>query len=155
MWSPHFRLGAPATLLFLRTTKAHPTTECISARCREHILVIYHIDFQKESIMVVQQQLFAFVPTDGPTGIGSAERQLIRRHCMRQRNKQPNSRRSKREAARTAAGTFQVVSLPGVLAETERMQPFCVPSAPPSDWALFPFPEALDVPSQKLMHECR
>jgi hypothetical protein len=101
----------------------------------------------KKRVSVMPQQ-FAFVPTNGSGVIGSAERQLIRRHCMRQKNKQPNSRRSKREAAR-------VVSQSGVQARNEQKQAFCVPSAPPSDWALFPFPEALDIPSQKLIHECR
>jgi len=99
-------------------------------------------------------QQFAFVPTDGSAVIGSAERKLVRRHCMRQKNRKPNSRRSKREAARVAAETSQVVCRSGFLAETEQRQAFCIPSAPPSDWALFPFPEALAVPSQKLMHEC-
>jgi hypothetical protein len=48
-------------------------------------------------------QQLAFVATDSSARIGSSERQIIRRHCMRQKNKQPGSRRSKREAARATA----------------------------------------------------
>ena len=119
----------------------------------------------------------AFVMTDGSGRIGSPERQLIRRHCMRQKNKQPGSRRSKREAARAAAQLSQesrpegreinnssdrlsirnsVAPSPAWRASEARTRLFvkqCIlPS--PSDWALFHFPEGLDVSAQKLMHQC-
>lgn len=121
-------------------------------------------------------QQLTFVITDGSGRIGSSERQLIRQRCMQQKNKQPGSRRSKREAARAAAkppresGSEDQVathSTDGASARS-RVQP---PSASlsegqrglfirqcilpsPSDWALFPFPEGLEPPAQKLMHEC-
>ncbi|KAH6655158.1 hypothetical protein BKA67DRAFT_559633 [Truncatella angustata] len=122
-------------------------------------------------------QQFAFVATDDFARIRSAERQLIRRHCMRQKNKQPDSRRSKREAARASAKSPR-----NHLNQDERssLRPEPIPIealvvshseectmrgqkqvsnhdqiAPPlpSDWALFEFPEKLDVVSQKLMHQ--
>ncbi|KXJ86023.1 hypothetical protein Micbo1qcDRAFT_168844, partial [Microdochium bolleyi] len=60
-------------------------------------------------------QQLVFVPTDGAARISSEEqRQLIRRHCMQGKNKRPDSRRSKREAARKAAsGAARPVSAPG------------------------------------------
>ncbi|KAH6964637.1 hypothetical protein DER45DRAFT_153573 [Fusarium avenaceum] len=120
-------------------------------------------------------QQLTFVISDGSGRIGSSERQLIRQRCMQQKNKQPDSRRSKREAARAAAKPpresgpeDEVVnhSTDGASARS-RVQP---PSASvseeqrglftrqcilpsPSDWALFPFPEGLEPPAQKLMHE--
>jgi len=123
-------------------------------------------------------QQLAFVLTDGSARIRSPERQLIRHHCMRRRNKQPGSRRSKREAARGTAGYLRklekdrestsgpllVVVNDGVAfrsnlsAEEGRKQASSpqgtLPPPPPSDWALFQFPEELDVFSQKLMHQC-
>ena len=119
-----------------------------------------------------------FVATDSSARIGSSERQIIRRHCMRQKNKQPGSRRSKREAARATAeysrkaekqdqksgsGSEPILPEDRVASRSElsaregRRQvsnkQWIVPS-PPSDWALFQFPEELDVSSQKLMHQC-
>ncbi|KAJ4247439.1 hypothetical protein NW762_013114 [Fusarium torreyae] len=120
-------------------------------------------------------QQLAFVITDNSGGIGSSERQLIRRHCMQQKNKQPGSRRSKREAARAAAkppresrpddqvvthsadgvSARNTVQPPSASVSKEHSRLFikqCIlPS--PSDWALFPFPEGLEPPAQKLMHE--
>jgi hypothetical protein len=123
-------------------------------------------------------QQLAFVATDSSARIGSSERQIIRRHCMRQKNKQPGSRRSKREAARATTKysrkskkqdkksnsgpepipTEDRVASPSELSSREgRSQvsnkQWIVPS-PPSDWALFQFPEELDAFSQKLMHQC-
>ncbi|RDW65101.1 hypothetical protein BP6252_10752 [Coleophoma cylindrospora] len=122
-------------------------------------------------------QLFAFVPTDGSARIRSPDRQLIRHHCMRRRNKQPGSRRSKREAAREASGypgnlkkqdqhsidgpqpnfTENRVVAHSTLSAQERSQAAnqqgVVPPPPPSDWALFQFPDELDIFSQKLMHQ--
>ncbi|RMJ15095.1 hypothetical protein CDV36_005249 [Fusarium kuroshium] len=119
----------------------------------------------------MSQQL-AFVITDGSGRIGSSERQLIRRHCMRQKNKQPGSRRSRREAARAAARISPesrsevqgVTHLSDGLVSRDRVVPSsrsdqktllikqCILPSPP-DWALFPFPEGLDHSTQKLMHE--
>lgn len=122
-------------------------------------------------------QQLTFVITDGSGRIRPSERQLIRQRCMQQKNKQPDSRRSKREAARAAAKPpresgpeDQVVnySTDGASARS-RVQPpsasvsewprgrlfikrCIIPS--PSDWALFPFPEGLEPAAQKLMHEC-
>ena len=44
----------------------------------------------------------AFVLTDKDAGIQTSQRELIRRHCMRGKNKKPDSRRSRREARREA-----------------------------------------------------
>ncbi|RSL60407.1 hypothetical protein CEP53_005437 [Fusarium sp. AF-6] len=117
-------------------------------------------------------QKLAFVITDGSGRIGSSERQLIRRHCMRQKNKQPGSRRSRREAARAAAelSSESRLEIQGVTHSSDRLvsRDRVVPSSTsekkslvikqcilpsPSDWALFPFPEGLDHSAQKLMHE--
>ncbi|KAL2059805.1 hypothetical protein VTL71DRAFT_10189 [Oculimacula yallundae] len=125
-----------------------------------------------------------FVPTDEAGTIQSAERQLIRRHCMQQKNKKTDSRRSIREAARAASlhdpenhELSCIVSSPLVpVASTtnsthshsksharERPKQMLseassrrsiIPSPPPSDWALFQFPGNLEVSSQKLMHQC-
>lgn len=122
-------------------------------------------------------QQLAFVMTDGSGRIGSPERQLIRRHCMRQKNKQPGSRRSKREAARAASQLSHESGPEGQeinnssdrLSVRNRVAPSpagreseeqtrlllercLLPS--PSDWALFHFPERLDVSSQNIMHQC-
>jgi hypothetical protein len=123
-------------------------------------------------------QQLAFVATDSSARIGSSERQIIRRHCMRQKNKQPGSRRSKREAARATAEYSRkaekqdqksgsgpepistedrVASRSELSTREERSQVSnkqCIVPSPPSDWALFQFPEELDVFSQKLMHQC-
>ncbi|UPL01653.1 hypothetical protein LCI18_012587 [Fusarium solani-melongenae] len=120
-------------------------------------------------------QQLAFVMTDSSGRIGSPERQLIRRHCMRQKNKQPGSRRSKREAARVASQLShesrpkdqetnnssdrlsvrnRVAPPPAWLEKAEQTRLFvkrCI-LPPPSDWALFHFPEGLDIPAQKSMH---
>lgn len=116
-------------------------------------------------------QKLAFVITDGSGRIGSSDRQLIRRHCMRQKNKQPGSRRSKREAARAAAQPSheprlekQEIDNPSdrisvrnrVAPPPAQVQLFverCI-LPPPSDWALFHFPEGLDISAQKSMHQC-
>ncbi|KAK9351077.1 hypothetical protein V1523DRAFT_417882 [Lipomyces doorenjongii] len=123
-------------------------------------------------------QRLVFVLTDGSARIRSPERQLIRRHCMRHKNKQPDSRRSRREAARVAAGYSRKfekhdqksssgpqpippedrdVSGSEMSAGERRRQASdeqgTVPPPPPSDWALFQFPEVLDMPSQELMHQ--
>ncbi|KPM36274.1 hypothetical protein AK830_g10297 [Neonectria ditissima] len=123
----------------------------------------------------MSQQL-AFVIADGSGRIGSSERQLIRRHCMRQKNKQPGSRRSTREAARAAAevsnesrqGDQRVNHLSDGLSARDRVVPSSATYASeeqrglvaeqcvlpmPSDWALFHFPEELDFPAQELMHQ--
>jgi len=98
---------------------------------------------------------------------------------MRQRNKQPGSRRSKREAARAAprylckfekqdqksSSGLQPVSTKDRVASRSELsagegqgqasnKQGIMPLPPPSDWALFQFPEELDVFSQKLMHQC-
>jgi hypothetical protein len=123
-------------------------------------------------------QQLAFVATDSSARIGSSERQIIRRHCMRQKNKQPGSRRSRREAARATAEysgesekqhqesnskpepilTEERVTSRSELSAREGRRHVsykqCIVSSPPSDWALFQFPEELDVFSQKLMHQC-
>ncbi|KAM0811463.1 hypothetical protein AB5N19_11819 [Seiridium cardinale] len=120
---------------------------------------------------------FAFVATDDSARVRPSERLVIRRHCMRQKNKQPGSRRSKREAAREAAEFLrrsevhdresssglglipakdQFASRPYLTASEGRRQgsdPANLAPPPPSDWALFSFPEELDVSSQKLMHQ--
>jgi hypothetical protein len=83
---------------------------------------------------------------------------------MREKNKQPGSRRSKREAARAAAGEWaehsrkqrgrKSITDRNAL-HSERKQAYRLPlPPPPSDWALFRFPEELDVFSQELMHQC-
>lgn len=116
-------------------------------------------------------QQLAFVMADGSGRIGSPERQLIRRHCMRQKNKQPGSRRSKREAARAASQLphesrpedQKINNCSDRLSVRNRVAPSpaqkqlfvkrCI-LPPPSDWALFHFPEGLDISAQKLMHQC-
>ena len=120
-----------------------------------------------------------FVPTDGSAKIRPTERKLIRRHCMQDRNKQPGSRRSKREAARVVAATRHELEKRGRYRDYEGASSLStgstalcsdlltgdgrrhasddqstVPPSPPSDWALFRFSEELDVHSQALMHQC-
>ncbi|KAJ3463436.1 hypothetical protein MRS44_008222 [Fusarium solani] len=115
-------------------------------------------------------QQLAFVMADGSGRIGSPERQLIRRHCMRQKNKKPGSRRSKREAARAASQLpresrpedQKINNCSDRLSVRNRVAPSpaqtqlfvkrCI-LPPPSDWALFHFPEGLDISAQKLMHQ--
>lgn len=124
-------------------------------------------------------QQLAFIATDNSGRIRYSERQLIRSHCMRRRNKNPGSRRSKREAARAAAGysseskeqgrkisfgpepisTKDLVTSQSTLSVRESQSKAanqeCILSLPRSDWALFAFPEELGIYSQKLMHQCK
>jgi hypothetical protein len=182
MWSPHFILSHPCQILVLPSEATRPVTTYrpVAANAFSFSSLLHRsgqIDFQKGSIVMPQQ--LAFVPTDGSARIRTPERQLIRHHCMRQKNKQPGSRRSKREAARAAAGYSrkfekqdqesssgpqpiptrdQVVSRSELSAGEGRKQASSrqdtVPPPPPSDWALFQFPEELDISSQNLMHQC-
>ncbi len=148
------------------------------------LLILYSISllqwpdcFPKGEKPVMPQQL-AFVPTDGAARVPPSERLLIRRHCMRQINKQPGSRRSKREASRAAAvysrkekkdrenvSGQQLILADGRVAVRSELvtgggrkqasdEYDSLPPPPPSDWALFQFPEELDGVSQKLMHQC-
>lgn len=122
---------------------------------------------------------FAFVPTDGSTMIQSPLRKLIRHHCMKERNKQPNSRRARQTARKTRRDqkdkpeynrhreifprpTTNNVSQarrrpewPGGESCNQTAQQPAVPPPPPSDWALFRFPGELDAVSQELMHKCQ
>ncbi|KAH8660013.1 hypothetical protein BX600DRAFT_53059 [Xylariales sp. PMI_506] len=139
----------------------------------------------------------AFVPTDPLARFTILERQLIRRHCMLGKNKQPGSRRSRREAAKAvAAAAPKADDGGGVVREQEEEQKqdsverdttqpktmatpasswvrartaWChpgesqekktferrdrLPPPPPSDWALFRFPEELDDVSQLMLHK--
>jgi hypothetical protein len=52
----------------------------------------------------------AFVVTDRDARIQPSQRQLIRRHCMQEKNKKPDSRRSKRDARRAAAPSVTVAA---------------------------------------------
>lgn len=107
---------------------------------------------------------FAFVPTDGQAKIRGPERQLIRHHCMRAKNKQPGSRRSRLENAakevlekekeRMLKTDTDVSVLEDALQHTARTGYEVLVRPPPSDWALFRFAEELELPSQKLMHQC-
>lgn len=54
-------------------------------------------------------QTLVFVATDGAGKLTACERKIVRRHCVRGKNKKPTSRRSRREAARSTA-----VSKPGL-----------------------------------------
>ncbi|CAH0037058.1 unnamed protein product [Clonostachys rhizophaga] len=120
---------------------------------------------------------FAFVPTDGSTMIHSPLRKLIRHHCMKGRNKLPNSRRARQTARKTRRAmkdkpecnrqrkihprpTTNNVSQarwrpewPGAESCNQTAQQPAVPPPPPSDWALFRFPGELDAVSQELMHK--
>ncbi|KAH8698534.1 hypothetical protein BGW36DRAFT_406490, partial [Talaromyces proteolyticus] len=109
--------------------------------------------------MMPQQQL-AFVLTDSSAKVLSSERQLIRRHCMRLKNKQPGSRRSKREAARATDRYYspKAERQDQVLSRGEKRRQAsnehnALPPPSPSDWALFQFQEELDASSQKMMHQ--
>ncbi|KAH8655881.1 hypothetical protein BX600DRAFT_470463 [Xylariales sp. PMI_506] len=122
-------------------------------------------------------QQFAFVLTDSFARIPVPGHAIVRRHCARHKNKRSGSRRSRREAARAAAaeqlqkseeqpeelrptiiGEFSsrkdIVSRSELLTSQRSRQGFkeIVAPAPPSDWALFPFAETLDIFSQRLMH---
>lgn len=104
---------------------------------------------------------FAFVQIDGSTKTRPQERHLIRSHVMQRKNKQPGSRRSKREAAREKrkeARKDDEVGL-SLMEETANVsggkRNMHVPRAPPSDWALFSFPEELDISCQQSMHQCK
>jgi hypothetical protein len=110
--------------------------------------------------------------------------QLVRRRAMLGKNKQPGSRRSRREAAQAAADistkaeehdkALEVVPvlLDHTNSPTRQTRPpsyfrtgdlrrnavntrITVPRPPPSDWALFQFSAELDIPSQKMMHKCK
>lgn len=54
----------------------------------------------------------AFVLTDKDAGIQTSQRELIRRHCMRGKNKKPDSRRSRREARRAGVAAADVAATP-------------------------------------------
>ena len=124
-------------------------------------------------------QQLVFVSTDDSARVRPSERRLIRRHCMQQKNKKPDSRRSKREAARAVIRDshqfekqdqdHQLGSKPNptedrsasplaLSAESGRKNASrirdMIPPPPPSDWALFHFAEELDTISQKMMHQC-
>ena len=132
--------------------------------------------------MTMPNQL-VFVATDGLGRLQSADRQVIRRHCMLGKNKQRTSRRGKREAAQATDGSSRTAekhdkALEWQLTPSQRaavtaseVEPrpgrsmgewrrdvasgqVCVPPPPPSDWALFRFPEELDILGQELMHKC-
>jgi hypothetical protein len=77
-------------------------------------------------------QGFVFVVADETAKIRAGDRRAIRSKCVRGRNKQPGSRRSRQETARHTLAT---------------------PRAGPADWSLFRFPGELDLASQRLMHQ--
>lgn len=118
-----------------------------------------------------------FVQADAAGKIQPRERLLVRHYCALGRNKRPQSRRSRREATRAAERSTSRadsrLASSGLQSESQdsSLHPGSdpsqlfpsrgtmvgttpVPSPPPSDWALFPFSEELDVRSQEMMHKC-
>lgn len=146
-------------------------------RSKAHLLQLYSADRSRRHPACLRcsstmSQRFVFVETDNGGKVRSAERQTVRRHCMRLKNKQAGSRRSSREAARqewhqaaidcreSAQGPHSV-SLGRRLASHAEQQvgealryEGRLPPAPPSDWALFQFAEVMGRRSQKVMHQC-
>jgi hypothetical protein len=61
-----------------------------------------------------------FVLTDQDAGMRTSQRGLIRRHCMRGKNKKPDSRRSRREARRAAAAATDVAVAPLESSQTRK-----------------------------------
>lgn len=116
-----------------------------------------------------------FVTTDGSAKVSASQRRLIRSHCMREKNKQPQSRRSRREARklqavvkedRRASGVEPAHSDASEKQEQEQKQQkqvlnedlalapvVGIPPPPPSDWALIKFPVETDRTSQMLFHQ--
>lgn len=115
-----------------------------------------------------------FVTTDGSAKVPRSQRGIIRSHCMREKNKQPQSRRSRREARRLLAAAKEsesekasdVSSITSATSDTAsqtqlpaaqavHIEHVKLPVAPPPDWALIRFPLEMDRTSQMHFHRCR
>jgi hypothetical protein len=127
----------------------------------------------KRAMAISSMSSLVFVTTNGTAQVPISQRGLIRSHCMREKNKQPQSRRSKREARRLQAAAAKenekapsTGSTPTSLSVANKSKQgganerlavarTRVPPAPPSDWALIKLPVELDRTSQKLFHRCK
>lgn len=121
------------------------------------------------------ERKLAFVVTDDSAKLSEDQRGLIRSHCMRLKNKQPNSRRSRQEAKRLHTDSRKAkkdddADTGAVQPQTKHghphfdeepwasSKPLIVPTRIPlplaHELAVYPFPVVLDRSSQALFHRC-